>query len=517
MPNQNETGTSDLQKIYDFQSYSDSLLLGSLFNCGTYDYFSKEVISGVVENPIQNYRDAVKLSEFVYNKNGIISNSIDYCKSLMTLDRVITTKKKTAKSNKNKNLMSASLKTIRDKAFIRDALFTEMLTGVAFYYFDVRKPKEDRTKYISDYDIENISEINDIGINISIISLPWEYTKIVGLKNDRYVLAFDLNYFSSLTGDDLERKLRKYPVEIAKAYHDKNRNSHWLILDSDKTMCCKIKAKKSEPWGRSLVIAALQDVLYRDYYIDTKRNTLDEVNSRIVYETFPANKTGTGSTLTDKQQRAQHDTVKTALNRRGKNGVTFFSLASGTTMDTIDVSTDIFDSKNEANLNNDISLDMGISAALIGAMSTGTYSGNVNNLEMITSQLYDWVCDWKDELVYVINKNIIKDTNNPVDIYYFPTSFVNRKEFFEMMKTLYTDAAGSLTFLIAASGVDPEIYMSVMDCEIDEGLFEKYIPHQTSYTLSSSEEAGRPTSDNPSDNTVKSQSNNGNSLPSPSD
>ena len=186
-------------------------------------------------------------------------------------------------------------------------------------------------------------------------------------------------------------------------------------------------------------------------------------------------------------------------------------------MDSIDVSTDIFDSKNEVNLNNDIAMNMGISAALIGAMTTGTYSGNVNNLEMITAQMYTWVCDWKDELVYVINKNIIKDKNNYVDIYYFPTSFVNRKTFFEMMKGLYTDAAGSLTFLIAASGVDPDIYMSVMDDEIDDKIFDKYVPHQTSYTLSNSDSGGRPNTDNPSDNTVKSNNQNGNSLPSPSD
>ena len=160
---------------------------------------------------------------------------------------------------------------------------------------------------------------------------------------------------------------------------------------------------------------------------------------------------------------------------------------------------------------------MGISSALIGAMTTGTYSGNINNLEMITAQIYTWVNEWKNELVHVINKNIIKDRNNPADIYYFPTSFVNRKEFFDMMKGLYTDAAGSLTFLIAASGVDPDIYMSVMDDEIADGVFEKYQPHQTSYTISSDNKGGRPTTDNPSENTVRNKNQNGNATPTPSD
>lgn len=515
----NETRGADLEKVAEQQSFVSQLSFSSLFNFGIYDYFKKEEIERVVKDPITYYKEAIALSQLVYNKNGIVANSIDYCTALMTLDRVITTQKKTQKANAAKDVMRATLKTIKDRSFIRDALFTEMLTGVAFYYFDVRANDNDKTKYLTDYDIENISEINETGVNIAIIPLPWQYTKIVGKKNGRYVLAFDISYFNNLaTEEDRNRKLKKYPKEIQDAYKAKNlQNGKWVVLDNNHTMCCKIKSKDSEPWGRSLILAALHDVLYRDYFIDTKRNTLDNVNNRIVYETYPENKQGTGSTLTRAQQESQHTVVKQAINQRGKNGVTFFSLAAGTRMDSIDVSTDIFDSKNEVNLGNDIAMDMGISAALIGAMTTGTYSGNVNNLEMITAQLYTWVCDWKDELVYVINKNIIKDKNKFVDIYYFPTSFVNRKAFYEMMKGLYTDAAGSLTFLIASSGVDPDIYMSVMDDELNDGIYDKYLPHQTSYTLSSNETGGRPTTDNPSDNTVKSNNQNGNATPSPTD
>jgi hypothetical protein len=285
-------------------------------------------------------------------------------------------------------------------------------------------------------------------------------------------------------------------------------------------MCRKIKAKDHEVWGRSLIIAALSDDLYRDYFIDTKRNTLDQLNSRVVYETFPENKQGNGSTLTRTQQEAQHNTVKSAIqNRSSKNGIAFFSVAAGTKMDALDVSTDIFDDSNESRLNNDIAVALGISSALIGAMTTGTYSGNITNLEMITAQLYSWVCEWKNELVHVINENIIKDKNNYIDIYYFPTSFVNRKEFFEMMKTLYMNASGSMKFMIASAGVDPDTYLSVMQDELDENLYERFTPHQTAYTYSAETEgeAGRPETDEPTENTIKSRNNNGNDTPSPSD
>lgn len=511
---------------YEFNSYSYHHLFESIFNCGIYDYFTKEEIDSVLRNPIRNHETAIRLSEFVYGKNGIVSNSIDYMTALLTLDKIITCKNKTQKAKVYKNLMKSTLETIDDKSFIRDALFTEMLDGIAFYYFETTQKTVDKRKFMSDYDVENIVEINDFGLNASIITLPWQYTKIVGKKNGRFVLAFNLRYFDDYTGEDLERKLRKYPKEIVDGYNQKRNTSNnigdWLILNPDRTMCRKIKCKNVEAWGRSLVIAALEDVLYKDYFTDTKRNVLDEVNNRVLYEVFPENKQGTGSSLTKKQQEDQHNAVKQAvLQKNNRGGLSFMSLAAGTKLDSIDVSTDIFDDKNESTLNSDISVDLGICASLIGAMSTGTFAGGQQNLEMITAQLYTWACEWKNELVHVINKNIIQDAKNKVDIYYFPTSFVNRKEFFGMMKDLYTSASGSMTFLIASTGVDPDIYYNVLDSEIEDGIYEKYLPHQTAWTSNNDTGAvnkgGRPETDNPTPSTVASKLNNGNAIPSPSD
>ena len=511
---------------YEFNSYSYHHLFESIFNCGIYDYFTKEEIDSVLRNPIRNHETAIRLSEFVYGKNGIVSNSIDYMTALLTLDKIITCKNKTQKAKVCKNLMKSTLETIDDKSFIRDALFTEMLDGIAFYYFETTQKTVDKRKFMSDYDVENIVEINDFGLNASIITLPWQYTKIVGKKNGRFVLAFNLRYFDDYTGEDLERKLRKYPKEIVDGYNQKRNTSNnigdWLILNPDRTMCRKIKCKNVEAWGRSLVIAALEDVLYKDYFTDTKRNVLDEVNNRVLYEVFPENKQGTGSSLTKKQQEDQHNAVKQAvLQKNNRGGLSFMSLAAGTKLDSIDVSTDIFDDKNESTLNSDISVDLGICASLIGAMSTGTFAGGQQNLEMITAQLYTWACEWKNELVHVINKNIIQDAKNKVDIYYFPTSFVNRKEFFGMMKDLYTSASGSMTFLIASTGVDPDIYYDVLDSEIEDGIYKKYLPHQTAWTSNNDtgtdNKGGRPEADNPTPSTVASKLNNGNAIPSPSD
>lgn len=518
---QNES--SPTANIYEFNSFVSPMDISSLFSCGIYDYFSKEEIDSILRDPIGNHDTAIRLSNFVYTKNGIVSNSVDYMTALPCLDRILISKNKrnTKTVQANKALMKSTLEKIDDKQFIRNALFTCMLDGIAFFYFETKKKNYDKSKFMTDYDVENIVEINEVGINATIISLPWRYTKIVGKKNGRYVLAFNLRYFDDYTGEKLERKLRKYPEEIVKAYNSRNARAtggDWVVLDNDHTMCRKIKCKDSEPWGRSLIIAALADVLYKDYFTDTKRNVLDEINNKIIYQTFPEGKDKGTSSLTEKQQEQQHATVRQAvMNKNSRGGISFFSVAAGTKLDSIDVSTDIFDSKNESDLNDQISLDLGISSALIGAMTTGNYGASQSNLEMITAQLYTWVNEWQNELNHVINKNIIQNDKNKVEVYYFPTSFVNRKNFFEMMKGLY-DVGGSLSFLIASTGVDPDAYYSVLDEEIDNKIYEKYLPHLTSSTISKDDDVtGRPKTDTPTDNTVRSRDNNGNEIPSPSD
>lgn len=514
-----EQSSPTAQNTYEYNSYSNNTEYEAIFNCGVYDYFSKEDIDRILRDPIGNHDLAIRLSEFVYTKNGIVTNSVDYMTALMCLDRILSVKNKTKTSDKNKELMKSTLETIDDKAFIRNALFTQMINGIGFFYFETTEKIADKTKFLNDYEVGNILEINSLGINASIITLPWEYTKIVGKRNGRYVLAFDLSYFDDYTGESLERKLRKYPKEIVDGYKNETRRGNWLVLDNNHTMCKKIKCKDVEPWGRSLVIAALSDILYKDYFVDTKRNALDELNNKVVVQTFPQGKDPGSCALNGTQQEDQHNKVKQAvMNKNNKGGTSFFSVASGTKIDTLDVSTDIFDDKNETNLDSKISMDLGICASLIGAMSTGTFAGGQQNLEMITSQLYTWVCEWKKELEFVINKNIIKDDKNKVSIYYFPTSFVNRKTFFDMMQTLYTSAGGSLTFLIASSGVDPDIYLETLDNEIDSGFFEKYKPHKTSFTVSKDDDVGgRPTTDNPTDRTVENRNIGGNQMPSASD
>lgn len=496
----------------------------SYFGLNIFDIYSQEQLADLVRDPIANNEILRELSMILYGTNGAFTNTVDYMAAMPTLDKVIVTHGRNKnKKRQNKELMESVLRTIRDKEVIRDALFRGMIEGLAFYYFETTTTPTSRQKFMTDYDVDSVMEINELGVNASIVSLPTKYTKIVGRKNSSYVIAFNLDYFDIADGESREKKLRKYPKEIREAYERRDKeatNGNWVVLDSSKTIVHKIRSKREEPYGRPIVLAAISDILYGDYFTQTKRNVLDEINNRIVYMTFPEGKEKGTSALTKAQQENQHNAVKGAvMNKNNRGGISFFSVASGTKISAIDTqNTDIFDDKYESNLNDKISLDLGIAGSLLNGVGSGTYSAQQNNLELLSAQLFQWIEQISAELNKCISANIIKDNKNWVECKYLPITHVNKKEMVGYMKDLWLQACGSMSAYIAACGISPDAYYALLDEEIENGIYEKYKPHATSYTMSGEESSGgRPEADNPSENTVKSQANNGNSIPSPSD
>lgn len=517
-----KTVTDNIQHDYEVNAYrSTSILSSYYFGMNIFDYYSAEQLAALVRDPMANNQILRELSLILYGCNGVYTNTVDYMTAMPTLDKVVAvTGSNDRKKKSNKEKMESTLRTIKHKEVVRDALFKGMIEGIGFYYFETTSRPLSREKYLSDFDVQQISEINDLGINASIISLPADYTKIVGIKNSSYVIAFDLSYFDNCESEDKERKLRKYPKEIRDAYNRNNgaNSNKWVALDNTKTIVHKIRSKRDEPWGRPLVLAAINDILYGDYFTDTKRNVLDDINNRIIYQTFPEGKEKGTSALTQKQQQNQHDKVKGAvMQKNNKGGISFFSVAAGTKIDSIDANnTDIFDEKYESNLTDKIATSLGFAASLLNGTGSGTYSSQENNLDLISSQLFMWIDQIEAELNKCINANIIKDYKNYTEVKYLPITNVNKKNMVAFAKDLYLQGKGSLALWASACGISPDVFFALLDQEKAEDIENKYPVHQTSYTYSGNDGAGRPTDeDSQNPNTLKSRANNANAQPSP--
>ncbi len=479
---------------------------------------SIESVKKWMKDPMTYNKQIRDLSNQLYNANGIYTNVIDYTVAIPTLDRVVySLDKESKKYASNKKKFIQALRLMKDKVTTRDLLFKAALEGIAFAYFETSETAGMDKGFLSDDEIGMITEINQ-SFNCSVIPLPTDYCRIVGTKNSSYVIAFDMSYFDQFRGNGLSKKLVAYPKEVRDKYktYRKNPNSYrWAILDNDKTITIKVRAKREERWGRPLGLAAYVDMMYDSYFTETKRKVLDDVNNTIIYQTFPeGDKKGTSS-LTQNQQKEQHDNIKKALFTKGQSGggISFFSIASGTKLDKINTDVEVLKTGSEPELIKRIATDLGFAGSALNGEDSN-FSSQQMNIELVTKEVLTWLEQIEEEYNKVVNANIIKDPSCYMQLYYIPTTIANKDRFVGHMKDLYTMGKGSLQMWIAATGINPQAYLSLMDEELEEDFENKYPLHKTSYTHSE-KDVGRPLEDSPAnENTIKSKTNNNPARPS---
>ena len=491
--------------------------------------YSLNEIQAYVNNP-QFYNKRLRdLGWWAYNKNGSVRAAVNYICSMHTLDKVIVCKNRRVDKSRPKNFeknrikMLSVLDKINYKKQIRDNLMKDANDGIAFYYFETQERPQSNTKFLSDYAVSRIVEINESGFSVSIIPLPVDWCRIIGTMNGSYRVAFNLHYFDQFGETERASRLRNMPKEIRDNYDKYLSNSvnSWLALDINHTITTKVNSATNQPWGCPLALTALDDIMYADSFIKTKRNVLDNLNNNIIYMTFPEGKEKGTSSLTRDQQKDQHEKVKQAVTTRSnaKGTVSFFSLASGTKLDQMKVDIGIFDEKNESTIKDAVPADLGISSASLDGNTKGNYATASINLELVAGYVYTWIEQYISELNKCVNATIIKDPSCTVDVYILPITYVNRDKQVSYMKELYAQGKGSLMAWVSACGFDADAYISLMDYELEAKFEEKYPVHRTSYTQSSDDnKGGRPTVDSPTnENTIQSQSSGANLSPSPSD
>ena len=482
------------------------------------------------KNPQYYNKELRDLAWWAYNTNGSVKAAVNYICSMHTLDKVIVCKSRRNKQQRPRNFESNRLKMlsvldkINYKQHIRDNLMKDANDGTAFFYFETGKRPANNAKYLSDYDIANIVEINELGLDVSIITLPVDWCRICGRISNHYRCAFNLRYFEQFTEKERKARLQAMPKEIRDGWNKHDLNNPWLVLDDTKTIVTKVNAAINQPWGVPMAVTAFDDILYAEYFINTKRTVLDNINNQIIYMTFPEGKEKGTSSLSKDQQKDQHEKVKDAvINRKSQSGISFFSLASGTKLDKMEVDIGIFDEKNEASIKNNVPADLGISSASLDGNTKGNYATASLNLELVASHVYTWIENFMAELNKCINVNVIKDSSCVVDCYILPTTFSNRDKQVQYMKDLYSNGKGSLLAWISATGFDADAYISLLDYEVETDMENKYPVHATSYTMSGKDnnseddKGGRTSVDNPTnENTIQSQSSGSNSNPKPS-
>lgn len=495
--------------------------------------YSLKQVETIVSSPQQYPMSAYKLGVWAYNTNGAIKSGINKMASMHYLSYVLHSPK--GKSNtksflKNKEKYNAVLKQIRYKKQIRDNTKKVCIGGTSYYYFEATPRKTlGVNKYMSDVDIQLIGEINsknNTEYDVNIYSLPNEYCQLVSRYNGVPVIAFNLEYFRDCYSEnEIKRQLLTMPKEISRAYNiwDKTGNNgrNWVVLDWRKTIYTAINNTLRDKWGVPLALTSLDEILYANYFIDTKRGVLSNINNNLIYQVFPMRNDGTGkSVLTEEQQTKQHEALKGAVSQKpNTQRASILSLAAGTQINKLTIDTSLFDEKNEKSIKDDVAESFGFSPSALygGSKSSGSnYATALLNLELVASDVYSIIEDYIEELNKCVNFNVIKDVENCVSMYVLPTTPSNRDKYFDKCKSLYADCGGAMTPLIASVGIEPDVYIDIMKYEREQNFDELFPPHQSMYTNSGKNDIGRPSVENlENENTITSKNNNANNSPSP--
>ena len=523
----NKTKTEVQGKSYEFNTSLQ--VYRHLFEFMDGRPYSDKEIDSYLRDP-QTFNAPLRhLCQWAYRVNGSVAAAVNYARSMHTLDSIITCKikrkgdKKPRNYKRNSATFNAVLETIRYRELIRDMILRCCVEGTYFYYLETEESALSDKKTLGDHEIWQIRQVNSTDINATIISLPTDFCKIVGRKNNSYIMAFDMRYINRFgTTEEQARILRGLPAEIRNAYsyYEEGKSDPWLILDYNHTIVGKIRTRLQDPWGEPLILPALPDVMYLEGFIKTKRNVLDKMNHQVIYQTFPPGQTAGTSALTEKQQSQQHEMVKQAiLNLQNQSGTSFFSLPAETKIDQLTVDGSIFEDDTENDVRDNVASDIGIAPSVLTGNATGNYATSTLNIERFASHIYTYIDDFVSELNKVVNACVIRDSSCPVNMYILPITFVNRDKVVEQMRQLYTSGKGSLMMWIASTGMNPEAYLSLMDYELDEDFEHKYPVHMTSFTATSNSDGdtGRPEAeDSDNESTIATRANGGNLSPKPS-
>ena len=110
---------------YEFSSYESRVSYSHYyFGLDVFDSYTQDQLTAIVRDPIGNNELVREISRILYGTSGVYTNTVDYMVAMPTLDKVIVSYgKNTSKKQKHKELVESTLRTIKDKEFVRDALF----------------------------------------------------------------------------------------------------------------------------------------------------------------------------------------------------------------------------------------------------------------------------------------------------------------------------------------------------------------------------------------------------------
>lgn len=446
---------------------------------------TKAQLQQYIGDPLTNYLEISNLMNALYHGNGIIKNTIRYNSSVLTLNHMIVPRL-------NEKIYEMS--TVTQDEFIDATNFIERFRIKRF------APHFIKQTLLNGYSLFYKMEDNT---GVEYVEFPIRYGRIYSRENGVYRWAIDVDAIEDLAGDDADPNL--LPSEIANAIGTNDRTGDdWLdetyfkLKDKGVAFCFDDEVLSNGGVAVSefshLIASAIKVENARDK-LEIKDN-LDSI--KLIHSKIPTDKDGKvqmTATIADKYNQSMKRNLPPGI-AAITNPMTVTNVALNGSGDS-----KAYESVNRAT--EALFNDVGTPQSMFGGSTASAQITKLSNLKDI-SWFYSFVIPVLDDYYTYEMSNFKSPSNLIWTVKILKQSIFTKSDDIKESDKQMSNG-GSRLENMAQTGYSPSETIALLGLEQNVlNIDSLMLPKQSSHTMSGKsgvDGPGRPTSDNPSDDT----------------
>jgi hypothetical protein len=485
----------------DYQSYMNLFVDGffsDMFSNGIIDEVDMETLKKYFANPDDHQKEIEDLAQYYYISSAEVHQLFELVEALPTLNYKIDAFDKGKSFEKNISLCNKVLHKVKHKTLTRDLLKQEITAGtlIGIWLGDKNNPYP--------YIFDNL-----------------RYVFPAYRRNGDWVVQVDLTWFKEMKEFNREIQLENLSPFITKVDYDRfvkePTGNQYKELPLDRTFVLRTHTlKRNQNLGNSWVTVGLYDVLHKKKLKDVERSIANKIINAIAVLTIGNDKNPeeTNTKLNPALKKKVHAGVKAAMEKNESNGITVVAIPNFAKLEFPDVKTDGLDGKKFEHINNDIQSSYGLGGAMLNG-SGGNHATSKINIDTFYKRI-GVLLESIEQEVYgkLFNLILPKNQSDNYFMIYDKEQPLGLKDKIDILLRL-NDKGWSIKHVVDhLDGVSWESYLEQTLYETETlKLQSKIIPYSSTHTTSGKDGAGRPSEETDNDNTNRSKTNDGNSLP----
>lgn len=507
MTNNIEIDTEEYQRmVNDYQSYISTYVDGfisNLFSQGIVNEVDAKTLKKYFSNPDTYQKEIEDLAQYYYISSAEIHQLFELIEALPTLNYKIDSHEKPKNNDKHISMINKAMHKVKHKRLTRDTLKQNATAGtlVGIWLGD----KNNLYPMIFD-DVKHI------------------FPAYRGANGD-WVCVIDMAYFEDMKDSYRKIQFNNLSPFVTEAMYNSylkdKENKRYVELPQERTFPLRTGTlKRNQKLGTSWITAGMYDVLHKKKLKDVEQSIANKVINAVAVLTIghignEKNNELSNLKLPPPLKKKVHSGVKNALEKNNQDGVTVVTIPDFAKLDFPDVKTDGLDGKKFEHINSDINSAFGLSGAILNGEG-GNFSSAKLNLETVYKRLGVMLEDIEQEMYQkMINLLLPSSQKDNYYIVYDKEAPLSLKEKIDILSKL-NDKGWSIKHVVDnIAGVSWESYLEDTLYETDVlKLQDKIRPYKTSHTLNGNETGAPENTDPTNENTIKTKTSDGNSLPS---